>query len=313
MGRKKALLKSGPCSGSRRELGPRARAPATFMQSVLQPRGPGTCACSRLAAAMPSSSAAWPAPKRGVQRLIAKRPASGRAGAVGRGARGSGVPYVRNAEPGRVRDERIEWKRSLSDFIAADDKKVLDMLTEDKIVLDWLGLNCPHCADGKVGPLTERVGRGWAHRCRKKGCQRFVYPHYAHPVFTCGDGQSWVSLKTQALVLFCAVVGLSHTHVHHVLGASRKLVDVIYSRLHEARKTYVEEKQRNMIFGRENAAEWVDVEADEVTLRKQEITDDNGAQAIEWEQWGGLVERGRRALRFRSPAFLRGSAPRSFC
>jgi hypothetical protein len=68
-----------------------------------------------------------------------------------------------------------------------------------------------------------------------------------------------------------------------------KPVERIYVNLDVARARYVMLKEKDITYG--GAGE--DVEVDEVDLGK--LTDEkaNGGRNTTWEQWGGLVERGR--------------------
>ena len=65
------------------------------------------------------------------------------------------------------------------------------------------------------------------------------------------------------------------------------------------RKDFVGKEERNIVFG--NQKTWVDVEADEATFDKRDISQDPALQhlvvkkneTIMWEQWGGVTQRGR--------------------
>lgn len=78
-------------------------------------------------------------------------------------------------------------------------------------------------------------------------------------------------------------------HVNH------KAIEDLDKRLALLRKEYVEEKEKEIVFG--NGAAWQDVEADETTFDKKTITDvselGNTKKPIEWEQWCGIVQRGK--------------------
>ena len=90
-------------------------------------------------------------------------------------------------------------------------------------------------------------------------------------------------------VLFCAVVGVSSNAAHLLLDMDHKPVERIYHNLEVARSQYVTQKEKDIVFGRK----WEDVEVDEVDIGK--LTDESVAGNLntKWEQWGGLVERGR--------------------
>ena len=61
------------------------------------------------------------------------------------------------------------------------------------------------------------------------------------------------------------------------------------------RKGYVEQKEKEIQFG--DGASWKDIEADETTFDKKDVsalvTLDDAAKQIEWEQWLGVVQRGK--------------------
>ena len=65
----------------------------------------------------------------------------------------------------------------------------------------------------------------------------------------------------------------------------------IFTNLELARARHVEILEKQIVFGKQTR--WADVEADEVDLDKEEIFSNTGASKLQWEQWGGLVERGR--------------------
>jgi hypothetical protein len=90
------------------------------------------------------------------------------------------------------------------------------------------------------------------------------------------------------------------------------MIEGMYTRLDKARMTFVEKTERQITFG--NGKDWYDVEADEVDLRKVEdatITG-NRTKPVTWEQWGGVVERGRPqslVLTKLNPAVTKARAP----
>ena len=67
-----------------------------------------------------------------------------------------------------------------------------------------------------------------------------------------------------------------------------KPVGKIYRNLEVARARHVRMKEKDVLYG--SQCEWPDVEADEVDLGKELVLD---ASKAKWEQWGGIVERGR--------------------
>ena len=89
-------------------------------------------------------------------------------------------------------------------------------------------------------------------------------------------------------MLLCALAGVPVTSVPVILDMDDKAVFRIYANLEAARARHVELKEKDIIFGK--AGKWPDVEADEVDLGK-DLSEDGSS--LTWEQWGGLVERGR--------------------
>ena len=67
------------------------------------------------------------------------------------------------------------------------------------------------------------------------------------------------------------------------------MVEGVYSRLYATREKYVAAKEKYIKFGQGEA--WKDIEADEVDLAKK-VSADGGSEPVDWEQWGGIVERG---------------------
>ena len=59
------------------------------------------------------------------------------------------------------------------------------------------------------------------------------------------------------------------------------------------RKAWVEEKEKFIVFG--NGKSWADIEADETTFTSTDLKDlaEDPKKAVVWEQWCGLVQRGR--------------------
>ena len=54
---------------------------------------------------------------------------------------------------------------------------------------------------------------------------------------------------------------------------------------------YVQSEEKKIVFGARR--KWADVEADEVDLGKEEVAKSVKSRGkVQWEQWGGLVERG---------------------
>lgn len=205
------------------------------------------------------------------------------------------VPYTRYGNSTHGREERVQWSRKLHDLLSASDVDIVKILRDDGFLKDLEGTPCPECPKlGKLGALCDygKVDRGWAHRCSAKGCQRYLSPHHGHPIFSCGRGHGAMSLQEQAAMLFCAVAGADQSTTHRLLGKSHRVIGQVYVKLDEARMVFVEKEEKNIKFGEERA--WTDVEADEATFGKRQDPDaPPDAKSMAWEQWAGVVERGR--------------------
>ena len=70
------------------------------------------------------------------------------------------------------------------------------------------------------------------------------------------------------------------------------MVKRIYSNNETARARYVDMKEKEIIYGGPTSQIWTDVEADEVDLGEEDLQIE-GSHPVIWEQWAGLVERGR--------------------
>lgn len=215
------------------------------------------------------------------------------------------VPYVRGGQQTtKSRLERQRWQCSLKEIFRATDVNIVRKLLKEKILFDKTGQPCPFCKpnkrgeNGKLGPLRyveHRSRPGLFHRCKRRGCQKYVLPHHDHPIFTTGSGSGASSLQDQAATLFSMVAGADPTTTARLVGHNQKMISGICRRLDQCRTLVVERDEKKIQFGAE--MEWADVEGDEVDLGKRDTTPANFAdndEALEWEQWQGLVERGRR-------------------
>ena len=180
----------------------------------------------------------------------------------------------------------------MQDMATMKGSRIIQFLRGQGILNKWEKKVCPHCASGTLGPLVFQKQRNvWAHRCKRKQCQMYVQPHDFHPIFPGNTGQSSTPC-TQAAILCCAVAGVPNSAASLILNVQDKVVDRIYQNNDVARARHVKMKEPKIAFGGVNA--WANVEADEVDLGKEEVEKPVDPQkAIQWEQWGGIVERGR--------------------
>ena len=229
----------------------------------------------------------------GKLRRVAKRPASKKC------LEYKSVKYVRGERdlpPAGVRLDRVHWKRTVPELLKATDRQIVQILQQDKMLPKWHGKVCPHC---QRGHLQEKLRYGKPHyRCRAKGCQRYVSPQYLHPFFTSCLGPQATSLQLQSATLFMLLTGCSFPQVHLALGINHKAIEDMFACIATARQAYVVEKQKSIVFGHEKS--WVDVEADEATFQRTNVSKDveykDSAQTgkpILWEQWSGIMVRGK--------------------
>ena len=227
----------------------------------------------------------WPAPKRGVARSRAQMKK-----AEPMKSTGKNVPYVRHhTVMKKFIKKKHRWGISVETLLSTKGVRLLALLRKAGLLQSWAGKPCRHCGQGKMGSLFyEKSLSSWTHRCSRKGCQRFVRPQDFHPIFFGGSGASVTSLNQQAAALCCAVAGVPQASAHLILDMDNKPVGKIYRNLEVARARHVRMKEKDVLYG--SQCEWPDVEADEVDLGKELVLD---ASKAKWEQWGGIVERGR--------------------
>ena len=232
--------------------------------------------------AMNSSPSSWPSSKRGKQRAL-KKPANATKKKFVK------VKYVRHGTP-TVKNtlDKQKWHRSVQELANMEEESLLALLEKDNIIQKWKGKSCPHCGQGVFGArYFDSCKQASVYRCNKKSCMRRISPHDFHPIFICGRGHT--PLGKQAALLLCAAAGVPSVSAHLILDVDDKVVNTIYTNYDIARSQFVMEREKTITYG-----QWHDVEADEVDLGKGE--DQNASSAVkkvQWEQWGGLVERGR--------------------
>ena len=236
----------------------------------------------------------FPAPKRGVKRMIAKRPA---------GKKKSGwnqVPYQRDAQgPSLVRKDQTKWHRSLQELLSQTDRGILRLLQKDKVLPDWTGAVCPHCNFGKLGSLMTRPKSDClVYRCNRKHCQHYISPVELHPLFTKTMGPEGHSLQKQAAALLLRLVNVPLADIHILTHMNHKAIEKLNKSLLFLRKGYVQEAEKSILFGG-NPRNWKDVEVDEATFDKRTLQETEvskkdfvAGKTVQWEQWGGLVQRG---------------------
>ena len=104
--------------------------------------------------------------------------------------------------------------------------------------------------------------------------------------------------KSLAALLLLLLTGVTNPQRRLLLGCSRKMIEDMRARLLSLRKSCFEEEEKRINFG--NDKTWVDVEADEATFDRADVTKDvtyKGAVAkgkcVLWEQWSGILVRSK--------------------
>ena len=229
----------------------------------------------------PSNFKPFPSPKKGVQRKIHKRPAGKKTNAWVK------TPYVQKKFASvQGRQDQKKWKRTVQQLLAADDVSIVRLLIEDGLLPPMEGKTCPICNKGTLGKLQLRESGLPRHRCSRKVCQRFVTPQHLHPLFTATMGPEGHSLQLQAVALLMLVSNVPLSTIHVLTQINHKALERMWRSLAFLRKSFVEKNEKAIQFGKGRA--WQDIEADEATFDK--LMSDS---LVHWEQWAGLVARGR--------------------
>lgn len=201
------------------------------------------------------------------------------------------TPYVRDATTPACRRDRQTWSTSLKAILGMTEAQLVRMCVRDGILDSLGGRSCPHCGAGKLGNLQPVAGRGLRYRCARKGCQKFALPWCKHPLFSVGSGISALPFKDQCAALFCLLSGATGATTHRILGdVNHKVVERMRSSLHAELTSFVEKKEEGVVFGTGDG--WEDVEGDEAVFGKGTASD-TADDLVSWEQWAGLVQRGK--------------------
>ncbi|CAE7780779.1 unnamed protein product [Symbiodinium sp. CCMP2456] len=89
----------------------------------------------------------------------------------------------------------------------------------------------------------------------------------------------------QSAVLLLKLHKLPQSTIHLVLDINHKAIKDMANKLCRLRKDFVEKAEKTIVFG--NKRTWVDVEADEATFDKRDIS----KNTILWEQWAGAIRK----------------------
>ena len=112
-------------------------------------------------------------------------------------------------------------------------------------------------------------------------------------MFSHGWGKNYKPFKHQVKLLLGLTAGLTLPQCHLLWGDWITYVRRFSQRLDSARAMYVRKTEKTIKFGNPGAGPWQDVEADEVDLRKEEVAGDGNIKKAQWNQWGGIVQRGK--------------------
>ena len=237
--------------------------------------------------------ASFPLPKKGLKRMILKRPAGKKTSAWKR------TPYQKPVDGhAYTRKEQVKWRRSLQELLAASDDDILHILKADKLLPEWKDAVCPRCNEGRLGALLTRPSGGLAHRCSRKHCQQYITPLELHRLFAKTMGMEGHSIQVQAAALLLRLVNVPLSNIHLLTKINHKSIERLSRNLLLLRKGHVQEAEKVIKFGGAGRA-WKDVEVDEATFDKrtpnpEELTVDQKAKGknTRWEQWGGIIQRG---------------------
>ena len=132
----------------------------------------------------------------------------------------------RHAHTTRNCADRERWGLSVHKLMSMPYLALLSLLRQHKILPQWKGKKCPHCATGTLDKLTNYKGmKGWAYRSRAKGCQRYVRQNDFHPIFQQGCGRSSTSLPMQASIYsFALLLGFLNTICQRIWMCRRRLL-----------------------------------------------------------------------------------------
>ena len=158
-------------------------------------------------------------PKRGVQRLAQKNPATKKPAAYTK------IDYVREkaavASRG-VRQEQMKSKRSLPELLKASDDEIIEMLLADGMLPDWTGKQCPRCDKGRLSKLSFSIPADLVSGIDAvESIVRCIYPR--------------LPLQTQAAVLLMKLQNVSLPSTCQMLAVNHKLVEDMSTRLIYAR------------------------------------------------------------------------------
>ena len=218
-------------------------------------------------------------PKKGLPRL-AKRP---------RGSPTLRRPcskYTRHrSERGAVgagRKDRMAYTHNLKKFYSdKGDKHVLRTMIADGMIVNTRC--CPKCGRRRSGRGTELHP---STRCFSRSCRHRFIGWKPHPVLSFhGNAFSWAD---QAALLTMILQDVPNHLIHSLGGFQHTVIEQWKAKFRSHIRKFVDEHQNQIKF--HIPGEWVDVEADEVTLGKRALT--SSGRIVKWIQYIGLMRRG---------------------
>jgi hypothetical protein len=117
-----------------------------------------------------------------------------------------------------------------------------------------------------------------------------------HPIFIFSTKRC-TDLRKQAAIILCKLARISHASINKIFPeVNHKVIEKLAQNLMLARMKHVEKKEKLIKFG-SKATAWADVEADESVFAHEDVADDEEqdpkALTKKWEQWCGIVQRGK--------------------
>ena len=101
-------------------------------------------------------------------------------------------------------------------------------------------------------------------------------PHHLHLLFTEGSGPQMQSTQTQAGALLLRLHRAPQPTIHQLMSINHKALEDFENKLCRRRQEHLEEKEKRITFGGEKT--WVDVEADEATFDKKDVSNSSTHQ-----------------------------------
>ncbi|CAE7795509.1 unnamed protein product [Symbiodinium sp. CCMP2592] len=248
--------------------------------------------------------------KKGKLRKVQKRPAATKSSSW------KSVKYVRgNVTVGSrgQRKDQVKWKRTLPQLLKANDYDIIKMLLADKLLMDLSGKLCPRCSSGTLSKLHTGGPHHLKHRCNNYKCTAAITPYHLHPLFSECMGPQKQSLQMQSAMLLLKLHNVPQSTIRLVLDINHKAIEdmeagaCLGKKLCRLRKEFVEKEEKKIVLG--NKRTWVDVEADEATFDKRDISKDPDVKHLIskpnnttlWEQCMGWNRTARPASHIHPP------------